>query len=118
MKFSIKDFFCKCDQIRRKLWIWSYLLKKSLMENFIFCAVFILSLISAVDMFGFNFRVIKYGLLKKESTPDMLRFIFPRKHQMIRAKKISSIMINILPLFFYFRFADLFTNICEIYFFY
>ena len=32
MKFSIKDFFNKCDQIR----IWSYLQKKSLMENFIF----------------------------------------------------------------------------------
>ena len=39
MKFSIKDFFGKCDQIRRKLWISSHLLKKSLMENFIFCAV-------------------------------------------------------------------------------
>ena len=37
MKFSIKDFFSKCDQIRRKLRIWSHLLKKSLMENFIFC---------------------------------------------------------------------------------
>ena len=40
MKFSIKDFFSKCDQIRRKLRIWSHLLNKSLMENFIFCAVF------------------------------------------------------------------------------
>ena len=30
MKLSIKDFFSKCDQIR---------LKKSLMKNFIFCAV-------------------------------------------------------------------------------
>ena len=39
MKFSIKNFFCKFDQIRRKLRIWSHLLKKSLMENFIFCAV-------------------------------------------------------------------------------
>ena len=37
MKFSIKDFFSKCDQIRRKLRIWSHLLKKSLMENLIFC---------------------------------------------------------------------------------
>ena len=36
MKFSIKDVFCKCDQIRSFLWIWSHLLKKSLMENFIF----------------------------------------------------------------------------------
>ena len=39
MKFSMKDFFSKCDQIRRKLRIWSHLLKKSLKENFIFCAV-------------------------------------------------------------------------------
>ena len=39
MKFFIKDFFSKYDQIRRKLRIWSHLLKKSLMENFIFCAV-------------------------------------------------------------------------------
>ena len=39
MKFSIKDFFSKYDQIRRKLRIWSHLLKKSLMENLIFCAV-------------------------------------------------------------------------------
>ena len=41
IKFSIKDFFRKCDQIRRKLRIWSHLLKKSLMENFIFlCNVY------------------------------------------------------------------------------
>ena len=40
MKFSVKDFFSKCDQIRRKLRIWSHLLKNSLMENFIFCAKF------------------------------------------------------------------------------
>ena len=39
MKFSIKDFFSKCDQIRSVLRIWSHLLKKSLMENFIFCPV-------------------------------------------------------------------------------
>ena len=32
MKFSIRDFFSKCDQIRS-------LLKKSLMEIFIFCVV-------------------------------------------------------------------------------
>ena len=39
MKYSINDFFRKCDQIRMKLRMWSYLPKKSLMENFIFCAV-------------------------------------------------------------------------------
>ena len=41
MKFSIKDFFIKCDQIGSFLWIWSHLLKKSLMKNLIFCAVYI-----------------------------------------------------------------------------
>ena len=39
MKFSIKDFFSKCDKIRRKLRVWSHLLKKSLIENFIFSVV-------------------------------------------------------------------------------
>ena len=38
MKFFIKDFFSKCDQIRRKLRIWSHLLKTFLMEKFIFSA--------------------------------------------------------------------------------
>ena len=42
MKFSIKDFFSKCDQIRSFLRIWSHLLKKSSMENFIFCVVVVL----------------------------------------------------------------------------
>ena len=32
MNFSIKDFFIRCDQIRKKL-------KKYLMKKFIFCAV-------------------------------------------------------------------------------
>ena len=41
MKFSIKDFFSKCDQIRSFMRVWSHLIKKSLMENFILCAVFI-----------------------------------------------------------------------------
>ena len=35
-QFSIKDFACKCDQIHSFLRIWSYLLTKSLMKNFIF----------------------------------------------------------------------------------
>ena len=37
MKFSIRDFFSKCDQICSVLRIWSLILKKYLMENFIFC---------------------------------------------------------------------------------
>ena len=39
IKFSTKDYYSKCDQIRSFLRIWSHLLKKSIMENFIFWAV-------------------------------------------------------------------------------
>ena len=39
MNFSIKDFLIKYNQIRRKLQIWSHLLEKSLLQNFIFCEV-------------------------------------------------------------------------------
>ena len=39
MKFSIKDFFSKCDQIRNFLRIWSHFLKKSLMKNLFFYVV-------------------------------------------------------------------------------
>ena len=35
-KFLIKDFSSKCDQIRSFLRVWSHLLEKSIMENFIF----------------------------------------------------------------------------------
>ena len=39
MKLPVKDLLSKVDQIRSHPLIWSYLLKKSLMENFILCAV-------------------------------------------------------------------------------
>ena len=39
MKFSIEDFFSKCDQICSFLRIWSHWLNKSSMKNLIFCAV-------------------------------------------------------------------------------
>ena len=39
MKFCITNLFSKYDQIYPKLQIWPHLLKKSLMGDFIFCAV-------------------------------------------------------------------------------
>ena len=42
MKFSFKDVFCKCDQIHSFLRIRSHLLKTLFMENFIFCAVYVI----------------------------------------------------------------------------
>ena len=38
MKFSMKAFFSKCDQIRSLLRIWSHLMK-NVTQNFIFCTV-------------------------------------------------------------------------------
>ena len=45
MKFSIKGSFSKCDQIHNKLRIRSHVLKKSFMENFMFCAVCIMKIV-------------------------------------------------------------------------
>ena len=39
IKFPIKNFSSKCDQIHSFLRICKHLLKKFLTENFIFCAV-------------------------------------------------------------------------------
>ena len=46
MRFSIKEFFSKCDQIRRKNTdlVTFNLMRKSLMEKFIFCAVVVTSI--------------------------------------------------------------------------
>ena len=49
LKVSNKHFFSKCDQIRSFLWVWSHLLKKSLMDNFIFCSVI-------QNLLGMSFR--------------------------------------------------------------
>ena len=60
-KFSIKNLFSKCDEIRRKLRIWSHLPKKSLLENFIFCAVFAMYYGDMKDLtgtFSFGFFII------------------------------------------------------------
>ena len=78
MKFSIKDFFSKCDQVRRKLQIWSHLLEKSLMENFIFCAV--PTTLSFFNFLSFFWRQIqtRANLTKcslREKCPNMELFL-------------------------------------------
>ena len=56
MKFFIKDFFGKCDQTRREVRIWSRLLKKFLMESFIFYAESLLKIFftSIYEFFFFS----------------------------------------------------------------
>ena len=46
-----------CDQIRSFLRIWSHLMKKSLMENFIFCAV---EHPNVLDQYSLVFPLIPY----------------------------------------------------------
>ena len=67
MKFSIKDFFSKCDQICNFLRIWSHLLNKFLMENLMFCALS--PPVGASDFYNFF-----YGLLKL--FPKFIRLYF------------------------------------------
>ena len=71
MNFFIKDFFSECDQIRMFLRIWSHLLKKSLMENIMFCTVY---MITSLDnsfinhiFIGYVWLVKRTNLLSKEN---------------------------------------------------
>ena len=57
MKFFTKDFFSKCYQICSFLWIWSHLLKESLMENFIFCVVWCSNIKFDMEVSEMGFRI-------------------------------------------------------------
>ena len=69
MKFSIKDFLSKCDQIRSKLRIWSHLLKKSLTENFIFHVV------RHGDNISNRYKNPAYNLKKTKQNEEKLVFV-------------------------------------------
>ena len=68
MKFSIKDFFSKCDQIRISLRIWSHLLKKFSVKIFIFCAVCMYIHTYTHVMFCFHSLLSNYNLKITEVT--------------------------------------------------
>ena len=64
MKFPIKGFFTKCDQVNSFLRIWLHLRQKSLMKNFIFvqCSV---SYISNKDLTYNKITTINiYGIVE------------------------------------------------------
>ena len=72
MKFSIKDYFSKCDQIRGIFRIWSHLLKKSLMENLNFlCSV---KIQSEVMLIGWSILWVS-----KETTNDIFQSALSNK---------------------------------------
>ena len=65
MKFSIKNLSSKCHWIRSFLRHWSHLLKKSLMEKFIFCAIYGRK---SLEMFYFWQHITRLTLRLKVST--------------------------------------------------
>ena len=100
MKFSIKIFFSKCDQIHSFLLIWSHLMKKSLMENF-FCTV--LRYITRshdqrfMKLYGWKLLIIchysgKFGSHKHCSCDDMFLVI---------KRQDSTCFYSNLPLIFF-----------------
>ena len=50
-------FFSKCDQILIFMWIWSHLLKKSLMENFFMCSKCLLRTL-VIDAFQKDMKLL------------------------------------------------------------
>ena len=74
MKFSIKNFFSKCDQSRSSLRIWSHLLKKSSTENF--CAVFPTSANLATPLFPSFLHLPAFGHRNSYAVPMEPFFTF------------------------------------------
>ena len=81
MKCSVKDFFSKCDQIRRKLRIWSHLLKRFLMESFIFLwSISPSFLIKGVRVFIKNTLKLRVENTKHNVQTEFLRVYLKKKY--------------------------------------
>ena len=100
MKFSITDFFSKCDQIHSFLQIWSYLRNKSVMENLIFCAVLGVLGLGTLDVLE----------LYKKYNPNFAVKVLPLFHlwmkdtEFVGDKKFERLLKYIK--FFFVKFAD------------
>ena len=68
MKLCISDFFSKCE--KSFLQIWLHLLKKSLMENFIFYAVSMFTCLSSLHIFIWIIWTIIYQSEEARSRPS------------------------------------------------
>ena len=76
MKFSIKDFFSKCDQIPQETY--PHLLKKYLMENPIFCAVQISVMLTTNDILRV-FRQLTPSVAQKKAFSFLLFILFTKQ---------------------------------------
>ena len=70
IKFSIRNFSSKCDQIRSFTWILLHLQKKFLVENFIFCA--------AINRRRARIYPLRFFLISTFLRPGAVFDVFPR----------------------------------------
>ena len=94
MKFSIKDFFSKYDQIRRKLWIWSHLPKKFLMVNVIFCTLLIQHVVLAF------FNMSQWNTMNETSKSNLFS-LFKMEKQTHRIRAVLAWFIFIFLSYYY-----------------
>ena len=79
MKLSNKDWFSKCDQICGFLRIWSYLLRKSLMDNLIFWAVFYAVRLEIWQMNSSSMNIFRNSAQNAKIDRYLLDFHFTKK---------------------------------------
>ena len=117
MKFSMKDFFSKCDQMFKRLRIWSHLLKKSLIQNFIFGAVKVKC--SGVDLFSFfldsRSLFVLYAYVSIESIDYFLFSSFKLKTILV-ISSLKTLCFSLLNLCFVFRISIFFYEFLVIFF--
>ena len=87
LSFPLRTSSLNVTKIRRKLRIWSHLLEKSLMENFIFCAVWMAKANGKVHFFC-------SGLLSFYSFLDLKH---PSCANLVQEFKIVSLSWNLVP---------------------
>ena len=87
MKFSITDFFNKCDKTCIFLQTWSHLLKKSLMGNFIFFCSEVQSVIHVITILN-----LFHLLLQKNHIQNMSILLYLRYH------KLGNHCLKLLPI--------------------
>ena len=86
LRFYIKDFFSKCDQIRSFRRIWSYLLKRSLMKNLIFCVVLPMKILTLQDIIKFIILKLIHFYYNNDQSLKLVESVFTNNESVNRYK--------------------------------
>ena len=93
LKFTIKDFSSKCDQIYRKLRILPHLLKKSLIVNFIFCAVIAFKKSQSNDRLLWKLFLPAITSNKKYLSKQVLPIIYTPEKRLFQAANFKDLWV-------------------------